>query len=168
VIALWTSLLAVKALPGYQMKALSGFNRYDGLIDVSKNAVSSEGNLAVVTTDTKPKDDAVIEFKVSFESLIDDFEQKVKAPPEIDLVVVWDLPNLNVRIGSLQPTYGSKWAHSRQQRGQTYIWSDDTSSTQIPVIALRNLVPELLVKLGDQAAKPHLQLLETRDELALI
>lgn len=162
VIALWTALITTGVLDGYEMRALSGFNRYDALVDIEPRAMENSGALAAIAADFNPKKNAVLEFKWSFDDLITDFETKVKLPQEIDLVVCWDCSDLNMRMGGLEPTYG-KWAHERRLRGANYNWSDDGGSIQFPVIALRNVVAELLVERGVDIGKPLLDWLVNRD-----
>lgn len=166
VIALWTTLLTLERLPGYQMQAISGFNRYDALVTVSQPALDADphSSIAPVTTDEHAQDNAVLEFKHDFTSLIHDFEQKVKAANEIDYVVCWDCPELNLPRGHLKATYGPEWGHSRPARGVSYVWHDDNDTTRINVIALRNLVAELLVEHGSDAGKAALGILEARDK----
>lgn len=166
-IAIWTALATSGALPGYAMKAMSGFARYDALVDVGAAAVAYDGWLHPVSTDASLAQNAVLEFKVSFDDLIDDFEKKIKIPSEIDLVVCWDCPELSLRIGSLEPTYGT-WSHARPLRGVTYVWSDDAGATKIKVIALKNVLAELLVLQDDPIGTPVLQTLQNRDTEKLL
>lgn len=163
VIALWTALLTTGCLPGFAMRAISGFNRYDALVDIGPDALENSGDLAAIAPDVDPKQNAVLEFKWRFEALVNDFEDKVKLPSEIDLIVCWDCADLNLRVGSLAPTY-AKWAHGRRLRAASYTWSDDTGTTHIPVIALRNVVSELLASRGHGAGKAQLAVLVNRDE----
>lgn len=167
VIALWTALLTTNSLPGFAMKAISGFNRYDALVDIGDEAMSPSGNLAAVAADFSGKTDAVLEFKWTFDDLITDFEQKSKIPGEIDLIVCWDCPDINLRMGALAPTYG-KWSHERPFRGISYMWSDDTNAVHFPVIALRNVVAELLASQGSGAGKAFLEVLQNRDAAKLV
>lgn len=162
VIALWTALVTTGTLPGYSMRAISGFNRYDALMDIESDAMKNNGALAAIAADFHPKKNAVLEFKWSFDSLITDFEQKVKLPQEIDLVVCWDCGDLNMRVGGLVPTY-AKWSHERRLRAASYNWSDDSGAIQFPVIALRNVIAELLVERGVNLGKPLLDILVNRD-----
>ena len=167
VIALWTALLTTGELKGFAMKALSGFNRYDALATIGAEAIDPLGSLAAVSPDYTPKSDVVLEFKVSFDALISDFEAKIKIPSELDLVVCWDCTDLSLRVGRLEPTYG-KWKHSRPFRAVSYIWHDDASSTHFNVIALKNVVAELLVEHGIAGGDAALGVLENRDDSKLI
>lgn len=167
VISLWTALLTTGALPGFAMKAISGFNRYDALVDIGDEAMTAGGNLPAVSPEFTASMDRVLEFKWSFDDLISDFESKAKIPSEIDLVVCWDCPDMNLRLGSLEPTYG-KWSHARPFRATSYVWSDDTNSVHIPVITLRNVVAELLSDLGRGTGKASVQVLQNRDAAKLV
>jgi hypothetical protein len=167
VIALWTGLVVSGKLPGFEMRALSGFNRYDGLVNITGAAISEDGPLAVLETELGVKQNAVIEFKGVFDGVITDFEQAKKIPSEIDLLVCWDCPDLNVRMGSMEPVYG-KWSHKRTLRGASYLWQDDSGENSFPVIALRNVVAELLNEDDPEVGGPELAVLQNRDEEKLI
>ena len=167
VIALWTALLTTGALPGFAMKAISGYNRYDGLVTIGSEAMAASGALAALSAENLAKSNAVLEFKESFDLLINDFEAKVKIPSELNLVVCWDCSELNLRVGRLEPTYG-KWAHSRPFRAVSYVWYDDIGSTHFYVIALKNVVAELLANRGDGAGIAALGVLENRDGAKLV
>ena len=167
VIALWTSLLTANTLQGFEMKAISGFNRYDALINLRQGVLDASGDLAALSPDFDLKQNAVLEFKWHFETLIVDFESKVKIPRELDLVVCWDVRDVNLRVGSLEPTYG-KWSHERPYRGVSYVWSDDSNSVHFQVIALRNVVAELLASRDVMAGKAALEVLENRDSLKIV
>ncbi|WP_166790548.1 ATP-binding protein [Cryobacterium tagatosivorans] len=167
VIALWTALVTTAELPGFAMKALSGYNRYDALATIGDDAMTPTGSLAAVSPDYAPKENAVLEFKVSFDSLISDFEAKVKIPSEVDVVVCWDCTDLNLRVGRLEPTYG-KWKHARPFRAVSYIWHDDASSTHFNVISLKNVIAELLVAHALPGGLSALGVLENRDDAKLV
>ncbi len=167
VIALWTALVAVGFLNGYEMRALSGFKRYDGLVNITDQAVSGGGAMAPLTPTVTPKDNAVLEFKILFSSLVEDFESGKKLPNEIDLVVCWDCPELNLPSGRLQPTYG-EWSHERPVRAASYIYKDGSGANVIPVIALKNVVAELLCLEGIEGGVAMLKLIENRDKEKMV
>ncbi len=167
VIALWTALVAVGFLNGYEMRALSGFKRYDGVVNITEQAVSGGGQLAPLTPTVTPKDNAVIEFKILFSSLVEDFESGKKLPNEIDLVVCWDCPELNLPSGVLRPTYG-EWSHERPVRAASYIYKDGSGANVIPVIALKNVVAELLCLEGIEAGVAMLKMIENRDKEKMV
>jgi len=165
VIALWMSFLAGGLLKGYSTRAISGFNRYDSLVDIRVEAVAADLNdsLAPTSEYTSAKASAVLEFKHDFGSLIQDFEEKVKYPAEIDLVVAWDCAELNLSRGSIQPVYG-KWRDKRPVYGCSYVWEDEGQPNEIHVICLKNLVAELLNAKGEAIGRTALDELEQRDE----
>jgi hypothetical protein len=124
VIALFTALLSLNVLKGYELLALSGFNQYDGLVRIRTSG-------AELTDSTDPfsvrdlsagvgGDYEVLEFKLQFESLLEDFEEGRKRPIDIDLLVCWTLPDINVQRGRIQYTYGER-NDFRQSYGMTHL-----------------------------------------------
>jgi hypothetical protein len=95
----------------------------------------------------------VLEFKYRFDSLIQDFEDKTKIPAEIDLVVCWDLPELNVRRGRIEPSYG-EWRDSRCVYAGTYTWIDDNETSQFPILALKPIIAEMVARAESAQGKP--------------
>jgi hypothetical protein len=147
VISLWTALLTSGLVTGYQMRAISGHNTYDALVDIGKEAVTGQAanpGLAPVSTSYAEKKEAVLEFKQDFMDLVKDFESGLKLPNEIDLAICWACPNLIPNTGSLAPTYG-KWSHDRVLRGQSYTYRHPGGS-HLPVIALENLLAEVAIQ----------------------
>lgn len=147
VIALFVSLVGQGFLKGYRLDAISGFARYDALCQVdarSEFVTNLEDSLSVRDVDDAISGDSkVLEFKYSFDDVIKDFEEKIKNPAEIDFLVCWDLPDLNVRRGRLDPTYAD-WRDSRTTYAGSYIWIDENEAFKFPVIALKNVVAEIL------------------------
>ncbi len=170
VISLWTALLARDQLPGYEMVAISGFNRYDALVHIRHEAISTDGPLGLISesTATVLKDNAVLEFKLDFASLIDDLETGVKLAHEMDIVVCWDCPELNLARGTLTPVYGPTWNHGRPARGVSYLWRDDNNGPEIMVIALRVVVAELLNDLDPNLGSAALNILVNRDQQKMV
>ncbi len=162
-IALWSGIVASGVLPGYGIKALSGSARYDALVEISDEAFAQVGELAPVMSSPLIKENAVVEFKFHFEELISNFESGEKKPGEIDLAICWDLPNLNVRKGTLKPVYG-KWKADRPMRAVSYVWSDTDGQLSFPVIALQNVVAELMHALTSPHETSYMNILQRRDE----
>ncbi|MGN2242344.1 hypothetical protein ACFWZU_02410 [Frateuria sp. GZRR33] len=148
VIALFTGLLSASVLKGYTLAALSGFNRYDGLItidDSSAQVTNHDDALSVQAPDAHRGGALkVIEFKQQFQDLLLDFDEAKKRPQDIDLHVCWTLPKLNVGRGSLRYTYGDR-RDFRQVYGMTHLWADENDTSEIPVISLKHLVCEALM-----------------------
>jgi hypothetical protein len=170
VITLWGGLVASKRILGFEMLALSGFNRYDALVDITAEAIepAHDDKLAVIATSYVPKLKSVLEFKWDFVDLITDFEDNAKNPQEIDFVVCWDCSDLNLRRGSLKPTYGMTWRHERPVRGVSYVWTDDDGSSAIYVLALRNLAAEILAMDDVDEGSALLAMIEARDKAKMV
>ncbi len=149
VIGLFVSMLGNGLLKGYRLNALSGYARYDALCDIdsqSSEVVDLDDNFSVRDKESGPHGPSkVLEFKYSFDSLITDFEEKTKVPSEIDLVVCWTLPEVNVRRGQIEPTY-SQWRDRRGVYAGTYRWIDDNESSSFPVLCLRTMIADMLAK----------------------
>jgi len=149
VIALFVAMLSLGLLKGYKLQAISGFNRYDALLDIdtssdevcqSNDPLSVENNPGGMEGEGK-----VLEFKFDFQTLFNDFENNKKNPSEIDVLVCWSVSRLNVARGRIEPSYGS-WKDHRQIYGGSYIWSDENDTSCIQVIALKNAISELLAE----------------------
>lgn len=147
VIALFTSLISNNVLKGYKLFALSGYARYDGLITIKKNGsqlINIDDPFSIRDNERMAEGELmVLEFKHQFASLIEDFEDRKKNPNEINLVVCWTLPSMNINRGSISYCYGDRKDH-RPLYGVTHIWTDENETSTIPIISLRHYVAECL------------------------
>jgi len=148
VIALFATLLANRVLRGYEIVALSGFNQYDGLINVltKTGEVRDEFDPFSIRSSAEPGrggDYKILEFKLQFESLLEDFELRRKRPQDIDLLVCWTLPDMNVRRGTLSYTYGER-RDFRETYGMTHLWTDEGETSSFPIVCLKHFVTEKL------------------------
>lgn len=150
VIALFAALLTSDKIRGIDIAAISGFERYDCLANVTDLGAGLRGlgdPLAVRSAAAKPTGEKlVIEFKYSFNELLQDFADKKKNPAEIDIAVCWSVPDLTMNRGSVQPCYG-QWRDHRALHAASYIWTDENETSSLAVISLQNVVAELLAKL---------------------
>ncbi|MES1930575.1 hypothetical protein SADO_15034 [Salinisphaera dokdonensis CL-ES53] len=150
VIALFSALIEAQVIKGYRIQALSGFNRYDGLIHINRDDPSFQkidDPLSVRSEEWGSSGDyQVVEFKLQFDSLLEDFENKIKAPKDIKLLICWNLPDINVPRGHIQYTYGER-RDFRSLYGMTHVWEDENASSYIPIISLKHLVAEKLASL---------------------
>jgi hypothetical protein len=157
VIALFVSLISHNLLKGYRIQALSGYARYDSLIDIdseSDEVRSLEDIFSVRNEEINIHGlSRVLEFKFSFDDLLDDFDEKTKNPTEIDFVVCWTLPDLNVRRGRMEPTYG-EWRDNRSIYAGSYVWVDENETSSIPVLVLKNYISEKLSLLEEKNGTP--------------
>jgi hypothetical protein len=147
VIALFTAVVCNKYLKGYNLFALSGYARYDGLVTILKNnpeLTNVDDHFSIRDGERLPGGELkVIEFKHIFADLIEDFEEKKKNPAEIDLAVCWDLPMMNQIRGQMTYCYHDRKDH-RPLYGVTHIWTDENETSTIPVISLKHFITELL------------------------
>ncbi len=141
VIALFASLLANEFLKGYALRALSGSARYDAIVNIANDfEIDDHGDvLSRRDSDTDLVGiNKVLEYKYSFQSLLDDFESKKKNPREVGLCVCWNLPHLNVARGDISYTYAEK-EDTRSIYGGTHIWVDENDTSRIPIISLHHV-----------------------------
>jgi hypothetical protein len=155
VIYLFACLVSTGLLKGYSVRALSGMARYDGIVNISSDGVSDHNEiLSRRDTEGSPEgENKVVEFKHTFSSLLEDFESKKKKPVEIDLCVVWELPDLSVNRGSMIYTYADK-EDNRTAFGVTHIWIDENDSTRIPIICLKHVCVILGRTIEQKAGDP--------------
>ena len=176
VISLFVSLLAHNQLKGYTLKAISGYARYDSLTQVncrSDDVRELDDVLSIRNSEESLHgDNKVLEFKFSFEDLLTDFDENTKNPAEINYCVCWTVPTLNVSRGRIEPSYG-EWKDHRCMYGASYIWTDENETSVIPVIALKNVLSELLAKHETENNNPGighgtLRTMQQRDREAMV
>lgn len=147
VIALFSALLTADKIRSIDIAAISGFERYDCLANISDlgdTVRDPEDPLAVRIHNANPTGEKlVIEFKYSFDELLQDFSEKKKNPAEIDVLVCWSVPQLSVERGRFQPCYG-QWRDYRALHSASYIWTDENETSSFAVISLKNVIAEIL------------------------
>ena len=102
VVALFNQLIALNLLKGYEVYATVSHERYDGLLNINYyneqelkyNGQNNYLGIKWSGLQESASMSAVIEFKHDFDKLIEDFNNDVKDPSEIDLVVAWDCKRL--------------------------------------------------------------------------
>lgn len=154
VIALFVSLLSNNILKGYKLLALSGYSRYDGLINISKTDDLKDINdpFSIRDLDILPSGSyKVIEFKQVFSELIDNFNEKNKYASEVNLAVCWSLPTIGQNLGQIIYCYGNKKDY-RPLYGITHIWKHEYST--IPIISLHHFAAEYLAYLESKENIP--------------
>lgn len=157
VIALFAALLAREVLLGYEIVALSGFNRYDGLVNILTNPgkLTDEVDPFSVRYSEHQRGGRhrVLEFKLHFDSVLVDFGDKTKQPQDIDLLVCWTLPEINVNRGTIRYTYGDR-NDFRETYGMTHLWLDAEETSSIPIICLKHFITEKLKFVESAAGNP--------------
>lgn len=156
VIALFSALVTADKIRSIDIAAISGFERYDCLANVSDlgdKIRDPEDPLAVRVHNATPTGEKlVIEFKYSFDELLQDFSEKKKNPAEIDVLVCWSVPQLSVERGRFQPCYG-QWRDYRALHSASYIWTDENETSSFAVISLKNVIAEILAHQEIRAEK---------------
>lgn len=157
VIALFVSLISNGILKGYKLAALSGYARYDGLINIYKSEESlktTSDPFSLRDIDRIPEGILqVVEFKHQFIDLVNDFHKRLKFPVEINLAVCWSLPQVNQTMGEIEYCYDAKKDH-RPLYGVTHVWKNET--LVIPIISLKHFVAECLCHVERQFGKPDI------------
>lgn len=155
VIALFSSMLTAEVIKGYDLHALSGFAMYDGMIAINV----SDAKLANLADPLSIRDSditregkfKVIEFKQTFDLLIQDFEEKKKNPSDINIAVCWNVVDMGVTRGSLQYCYGDR-VDNRPIYAATHIWTDQNDTSIVPIISLKHVCAIKLAALENEAA----------------
>jgi hypothetical protein len=107
---------------------------------------------------TEPK---VLEYKYTFDSLVDDFEKEEKFAKQIDFVVCWSAGNHYKSKFYLQPLLVGDEGSSRQIFGATH-QGFATGSQSVPTFELL-ILEDLLNWLQDPATEEARQKLAYRD-----
>lgn len=147
VIALFAALLTTNKICGIDIAAISGFERYDclaNITDLGNEIRNPDDPLAVRVINAIPVGEKlVIEFKYSFDELLQDFSDKKKNPAEIDILVCWSVPQLSVERGRFQPCY-AQWRDYRALHSASYVWTDENETSSFSIISLKNVMAEIL------------------------
>ena len=83
-IAVFFELIGREDLTGYHFYSMSQRSKYDGRASLKLS------NMTELPAPSNDNDLRNVEFKLDIGDLIDDFENDIKSPSEIQLVVVWD------------------------------------------------------------------------------
>ncbi|MGL6406570.1 hypothetical protein ACSZM7_10790 [Aeromonas veronii] len=125
VLALYHQLLGAGVIKGIKFFGSTHHDRYDALIltDYEDAHIYSQDNPMGVRDDivngaeSEPK---VLEFKKTFDSLIDDFENESKFENQIDFVVCWDIEDKYSRKYHLKSLLLDGEGNVRQFYGSTH------------------------------------------------
>ena len=83
-IAIFFELIGLGHLTGYHFYSMSQSARYDGRASMK---LSHQADVPLPDVDSELSN---VEFKLDINDLVDDFENEVKTPAEIQLLIVWD------------------------------------------------------------------------------
>jgi hypothetical protein len=168
VVALFHELIGTGILRGYRFFGTSQNDRYDSLFFMEylpeENVLfnASSPRLGVhrgykLPYTTEPK---VLEYKYSFDALVDDFEKEEKFSKQIDLVVCWSLGSSYKSKFYLQPLLVGDEGSSRQIFGATHqAFSTGSQDAAFEILVLE----DLLNWLQDPSSEEARQKLAYRD-----
>jgi hypothetical protein len=160
VVALFHELIGAAVLRGYKFFATSQNDRYDSLflMDYAKDdpvLFGPDQRLGVTRSYTLPYSTPpkVLEYKYSFDSLIDDFEKEEKFANQINLVVCWTTGSRYRSRFYLQPLLIGDEGSSRRFFGATH-QAFATGAQRDPafeVVVLEDLLAWLQDPAGEEA-----------------
>lgn len=165
VIALFHELIGAKILRGFRVFGTSQNDRYDSLFfmeylsdeEVLFQAASQKLGINrgySLPYSTEPK---VLEYKYSFDSLVDDLDKEEKFAKQIDLVVCWSVGTRYKSKFYLQPLLVGDEGSSRQIFGATHqaFATGAQGSPAFEVIVLEDLLNWLQDPAGEEARQKH-------------
>ena len=138
VIALFFELLGRGYIQGYQSFGLSQSEIYDGKFTIRRSGDQ---------TDFAPTDDrqlSTIEFKVTASSLIRDFEQGIKNPSALQLVIAWDEGSSDSnQFHFVDIEHSKHYQEDRVYPEVTRYLQDAETDLQIQVLLLKSVVEDI-------------------------
>jgi hypothetical protein len=138
VIALFFELLGRGHITGYQNFGLSQRKTYDGRFLIKR---SGDDDFI------DPIDDrqlSVVEFKVTASSIIRDFEQEIKIPREVKLVIAWDEGSSNSnQFHFVDIEHGIHHLQDKVYPKVTRYLKDTRSGSEIQVLLLKSVVDRI-------------------------
>lgn len=136
VVALYHQLIGAGVIKGIKFFGSTHHERYDALVlTLYDNSLiySSEDQLGVRDdiVDGGESEPKVVEFKKTFDSLVDDFEKEVKFENQIDFVICWDVEERYTRKYLLKSLMLDGEGNVRQFYGATH--QAFTAGNDLPV-----------------------------------
>jgi Histidine kinase-, DNA gyrase B-, and HSP90-like ATPase len=161
VVALFHELVGGGVLRGFRFFGTSQSERYDSLFFMeyaSEDSILFQGGsqrLGVSRSYTLPytTEPKVLEYKYTFDSLVDDFDNEEKFPKQIDLAVCWEAGTGYKAKYFLQPLLVGDEGSSRQIFGATHqaFAAGAQGSPAFEVIILEDLLNWLQDPAGEEA-----------------
>ena len=153
VISLFNQLLAGGVIRGIRLMATSQHDQYDGIFrlhieepfesyqfDKDKNPLGLNSNTFEEIT-SEPR---LLEYKYSFDALIEDFQKEIKREQDLELVVAWELGKDWATRYRITPLLHYDYLHLRPFHGSTHIISQQSTGDPIfPIIILSELIDYL-------------------------
>jgi hypothetical protein len=151
VIALFNQLLAGGVIRGIRVMATNQHQQYDGIFrfclkkpfehhvfDKRRNPLGVEGGVAKKEFTSDPR---ILEYKYSFDALIEEIEKGEKSERDIKLVVAWEMGDRWRQRYEVTPLLHLDNLHHRFFHGGTHIVkSSSTGDAVFPAIILSELI----------------------------
>ncbi|MCK4476290.1 MAG: ATP-binding protein [Methanophagales archaeon] len=151
VIALFNQLLAGGVIRGIKLMATNQHQQYDGIFrfcfkkpfenhifDKDKNPLGIESSKATEEYDSAPD---ILEYKYSFDALIEEFEKGLKNERQIKLVIAWEMGDEWQKRYEITPLLHFDNLQHRYFHGGTHIIKDASmGDTVFPAIILSELI----------------------------
>ena len=138
VIALFFELLGRDILKGYQSFGLSQKERYDGRFVIKQSGDEEELE--------EPQDDrqlSTVEFKTEVDKLFREFEQGIKNPSDLELIIAWKEGSLNSNRFYLEDIEYSKYQPNKIYHGVKSYLHDTLSGAEIQVLLLKSVIDSI-------------------------
>jgi hypothetical protein len=154
VVALFNQLLAGGVIRGIKVMTTSQYKQYDGLVryivseptenhvfSKTANPLGVQQETALEPVVTRP---FVLEYKLSLDALIGEFEKEEKAEADIDLVVAWQAGSDWQRRYTVIPLLDLACLHHREFHGLTHIFRDaNTGDIRFRAVIMEELISYL-------------------------
>jgi hypothetical protein len=146
VVSVYQQLIGAGIIRGIKFFGSTHHDRYDALVLTKYETADlySEGNALGVRSDigvgveSEPK---VLEFKKTFDSIVDDIENEEKFENQIDIVVCWDIESRYTRKYTLKTLLIEGEGNTRQFFGATHqAYAAGIDTPVFEVCALRDLL----------------------------
>ena len=138
VIALFFELLSLGHIDGYQSFGLSQRATYDGKFLIRRN----DDEDFITPIDDKQLSD--IEFKHTASSIIRDFEQEIKYPRDLKLVIAWEEGSSNSnQYQFVDIEHGVHFAQGKVYPKVTRYLKDSRSGSEIQILLLNSVVDSI-------------------------
>ena len=151
VVSLFNQLLAGGVIRGIKLLATSQHKQYDGICkfhliepfenhiyDLKKNPLGIEASRVTAEYLSAPK---ILEYKYSFDALLEEIEMEDKSEKQMQLVVAWEMGHNWAKRYEITPLLHFDNLHHRYFHGGTHIVKDtNTGDAVFPLIILSELV----------------------------
>ena len=171
VVALFNQLLSTGIIRGIEIISSSEYEQYDGLFryvvepPFSKYEHDGDRNPLGVIAEALPPDEEkisgkveVLEYKLRFDDLIDDFAKEVKDPSVIKLIIVWEMGENWKSVYGVTSFLALRNVQHRRNHGVTHQFMHaERSGGVFDAIVLKDLISYLNNPDAEQSRQLHLE-----------